>query len=86
MITRRGIKSSSIWLAISQILVLVALAIILAIVFSFSTNVKAEQHKARLSEHIVGNHTIEFIFTKKDEIAFKSGLLKNVDGFKYHSE
>lgn len=61
MVTRRRIKSSSLWLAISQILVLVALAIILAIVFSFSTNVKAEQQEVRFSIHSPVNSSDVFL-------------------------
>jgi len=58
MITTRGIQPGSIWLAISKSLVLATMAIILAIVFSFSTTVKAEEQEASLYERLGGTYNI----------------------------
>jgi hemoglobin len=53
----RGIKAASFWLSLSQSLVLAALAIMLAVVFSYSQNVKAEDQKS-LYERLGGTYNI----------------------------
>ncbi|WP_297810536.1 hypothetical protein [uncultured Methylophaga sp.] len=53
----RGIKAASFWLSLSQSLVLAALAIMLAVVFSYSQNVKAEEQKS-LYERLGGTYNI----------------------------
>lgn len=53
----RGIKAASFWLSLSQSLVLAALAIMLAVMFSYSQNVKAEEQKS-LYERLGGTYNI----------------------------
>lgn len=58
MITTRGIQPDSIWLTISKTLVLAAMALIFAIVVSFSANVTAEEQEASLYERLGGTYNI----------------------------
>lgn len=58
MITTRGNQPDSIWLSISKFLVLTAMAFILAIVYSFSTNLHAAEKEASLYERLGGTYNI----------------------------
>lgn len=53
----RGIQSGSFWLSLSKTLVLLALAFMLAVVFSFSQNAQAEEKKS-LYERLGGTYNI----------------------------
>lgn len=53
----RGIQPGSFWLSLSKGLVLIALAFMLAVLYSFSQNVKAEEQKS-LYERLGGTYNI----------------------------